>query len=361
MGRRLPWPSHRNPHFVWSAHLPALRCSARVHASIDAVSGLTIHRQHLRYSPFAGDRRVDARRISWQGSPQWHEWLEMRRRADVTPPKSPKESAPETTRSSPHAPEPAPGYRNAVIGGLLKIISQEESVAQKADAERLGKISRRLLKRLSFEDLRDVLAQGADPSVADECVQTALMLAAFPPFAEVQFEILAEAGANLEARRNDGFTGLHLACLGGSDEIALAWMRAGANIHARTAHGSTPLMLACGSNRTLHQLLRAGANPNDVDIDGHTALCCAVIAQRAIDPENQLESIRALIAAGTYLNIRDRNGKTALGHAYYALHKAQVEVDVHRAFARGLDLTPPDEIQLATSIIKMLEDAGAEV
>lgn len=281
--------------------------------------------------------------------------------ADVTPAVPLKESAPEPTPSSPQDREPADGDRNAVISGLLKIFSQEESAAQKAEAERLGKISRRLLKRLPVVDLRDVLARGANPSVADECGQTALMLAAFPPFAEVQFEILAEAGADLEARRNDGLTGLHLACLGVDDKVALAWVSAGANIHARTAHGSTPLMLACGSNRTLHLLLRAGANPNDVDNDGHTALCCAVIAQGTIDPENQLESIRALIATGTYLNIRDRNGKTALGHAFYARHKAQVEADVQRAFARGLDLTPPDEIQLATCIIKMLEDAGAEV
>lgn len=280
---------------------------------------------------------------------------------DVTPAEPPEESAPEPTPSSPQDREPASGDRNAVTGGLLKIVSQEESAAQKAEAERLGKISRRLLKRHSVEDLREVLARGANPSVADECGQTALMLAAFPPFAEIQFEILAEAGADLEARRNDGFTGLHLACLGGSDEVALAWVRAGANIHARTAHGSTPLMLACGSNRTVHLLLRAGANPNDVDNDGHTALCCVVIAQGTIDPENQLESIRALIAAGTYLNTRDRNGKTAMGHAYHVFHSAQVEADVHRAFARETNPAPSDELQLATDIIKMLEEAGAEV
>ena len=88
--------------------------------------------------------------------------------------------------------------------------------------------------------------------------------------------------------------------------------------------GRTPLMLAATRGyRCVPLLIRAGADLNAQDVtNGWTALVWSLEEGAAV-------SAKGLISAGTNLNLRDRNGKTALMHAaglgYRPLYKEVVQ------------------------------------
>ncbi|HLJ10099.1 MAG TPA: ankyrin repeat domain-containing protein [Planctomycetaceae bacterium] len=260
-----------------------------------------------------------------------------------------------------------------VFDEIARVLLGYETAEQRLQTERSGRISDRLLRRISLDDMRRLLACGADPKIADELGQTALMFAAWPPFDRERFRLLVEAGADVNARRNDGFTGLHLACAGGESATVEEWIRAGADIHARTGQGVTPLMLAVGWPRIVPLLLSAGAAVNFADGDGHTALVYAILKQCTTDGQRQLESIRAMIEAGADVNRRDNQGSAPLGHARCVLAESQLEHEVEQVLAaktshgdsaqpgRKLDLggTSKSSVQNAEAVVHLLISTGA--
>jgi hypothetical protein len=292
--------------------------------------------------------------------------------------------------------DPVQSAESAAEGGKLSfeearkrldhILMRRESTEEKELAERSGKVSERLLKKIPLNEVADILSRGGDPNVADECGQTALMLAASPPFDRERFRMLAGAGADLEARRPSGdATGLHLACSGGMSEAVEEWIRAGADIHARLPEGATPLMLGAKWLPIVRLLLASGARANDVDQDGHTALVYAIHGQRWIHAVDVLETIRTLIEAGTDLTLRDREGLTPLGFARRhhlskvlvsesdaAVQEASRHVPTHEEERRRSDLmrqmlredypdADPDtwnDVTLADAVANLLASAG---
>ncbi len=86
-----------------------------------------------------------------------------------------------------------------------------------------------------------------------------------------------QAGANVNARGNNGWTVLRLAALQGRTQIVHELIQAGADVNARGADRWTALMTAAGSGHTqiVHELIQAGANVNARDNDGWTALMFA--------------------------------------------------------------------------------------
>lgn len=218
---------------------------------------------------------------------------------------------------------------------IHRLFSGEETPEEKAEAEQTGNHSQRLLKRIPFQELSDLLERGADPNAADDVGQTALMHAAFPPFQRERFEILVKAGADLEARGNDGVTGLQLACSGGMFEAVAAWVAAGADIEATTSHGTTSLMLGATWDDIVSLLLAHNATINAVDHDGHSALAYAVLRQSSIGAKRLLNSIRALLSAGADVRLPDKQGLTPIDHARRSLARVELQDEVRQAFANA--------------------------
>lgn len=251
--------------------------------------------------------------------------------------------------------------QEALRNDLVQLLFGEERPEEKAEAESTGKLSERLLKRISLQDARELLAKGANPSIADDVGQTALMHAAWPPFDRDKFRLLVQAGADLEARRNDGYTGVHLACASGESEAADEWVQAGADIHARTPEGATPLMLGATWSDIVRVLLAAGADVNAVDQDGHSALVYAILKQSWLQAERQLEAMRTLIDAGADVDRRDHEGVTALGHARRAVVRVRLEEEVIQAFHEGAGLAlglDRRERRMAEAVVNVIASAG---
>jgi|GEM_PF-2368585 len=258
-------------------------------------------------------------------------------------------------------PEPAASIE-AFDAAILRILSGEESADDAQDAERSGQLSERLLKRNSLETARDLLARGADPSIADDVGQTALMHAAFPPFDRERFRLLVAAGADVDARRQDGLTGLHLACSGGEAEAAAEWVRAEADIEARSPGGGSPLMLGATWPRIVRTLLDAGADINAVDDDGHGALVYVILLRRGYNAKGELEALQTLIDGGADVNLRDRQGVSPLGHAKKMVARVLLDEEVIQAFRPCFATTRgamPDELKSAEAIVTLLIAAGA--
>ncbi|KAF5876996.1 putative ankyrin repeat protein [Botrytis fragariae] len=138
------------------------------------------------------------------------------------------------------------------------------------------------------------------------------------PAAKEILDMLLLAGADLEARDNNGDTPLLLAVSPKShrySQIALELLlSAGADPCTRNFDDGTLLHRACtelSSTDLAKQLLAFGANPNQARIsDGVTPLHCVVVNR-----QKPAELIELLVKHGADINAQDINGDTTLHHA----------------------------------------------
>lgn len=156
------------------------------------------------------------------------------------------------------------------------------------------------------EETRILIEAGANVNLKDDLGKTALMYA---ENAE-QTKLLLDAGADVNAKDDLGFTALMFAQT--SEQIDLL-LNAGADITARDyAIGYTALIWTLLDKFTTEDikrqkiavLLKAGANINEQNNNGYTALMYA----------DNVEQTRLLLEFGADVNIKDNNGLTVLDH-----------------------------------------------
>jgi hypothetical protein len=186
------------------------------------------------------------------------------------------------------------------------------------------------LRRLSEQELSELALNGFDLSTSDETGQTALMLAAFPPFNNDQFRKLVRVGADVDARRSDGLTGLMLACAGSEELSVKEWLLAGASVDIRGPNNSTALMLGAKNGVIVSELLAHGAKATDLDDDGDTALDYAMEDISIMWAGKRLKSVELLSAAlrtVAYYSLT-RSHERALDVA----RKLRLEIEIDREF-----------------------------
>jgi ankyrin repeat protein len=191
-----------------------------------------------------------------------------------------------------------------------------------------------ILKKGSFNGygnrkavLERLVDKGADLNAIDHRGYPAFMYASHPDPALVSF--LLGRNADLTARGPQGETALIAFAKSyarSGPELIVMLATAGVDVSARDSDGNTALIwfAAAGSflagDKTADDLVKAaksrGTDLNAVNNAGQTALVAAINAI------SNLPFAEALIRSGADVNVRDRDGKTAL---YYA--KSRVSID----------------------------------
>ena len=155
-----------------------------------------------------------------------------------------------------------------------------------------------------------------------------------------EVKALLASGADPNAKDGEGWTALMLVTVKGHLDVARELLTAGADLHAENRKGWTALRFAVSMDdaEALRLLLGAGADVNGLDAEGDTALMQAA-------REKSVESLKLLLSHGADVNVRNRSGETALkvatSHGYHEIIRALKEAgaggaDVHHAESDGL-------------------------
>jgi hypothetical protein len=163
----------------------------------------------------------------------------------------------------------------------------------------------------NFDEVKDLVKDGADVNFLDDTGWTALLYASFKGHTEIA-RFLVKAGANLTAKAaKDGWTPLCCACKRGNMELIRFFLENGADIESADNAGFTPLLKASQQGHT--EVVRflsveKGANIHVKDFRGFNAI------HRAIK-KNHLETALFLIDNGVDPFAKTTQGKTALDMA----------------------------------------------
>ena len=157
-----------------------------------------------------------------------------------------------------------------------------------------------------------LLQKGANIEALMDGDETPL-LCAVEKGSEAAVFILLENGAQANATLKDGFSALWLAADGSHEEIVKLLIEGGASVDVLHAAAKR------GTENIARQLLDQGADINQQDKNGQTALHIAV--------ENAQDAVTTfLLRRGADLTIKDGNGKTALDLARSDRHESIREI-----------------------------------
>ena len=189
--------------------------------------------------------------------------------------------------------------------------------------------------RNSVPAIKFFLSQGIDVNATSMDWNTALHLAADRLENGEVIRTLVAAGANIEARDDEGKTPIHIATAQCYDENLRVLIELGANIEARDKEGLSPLMIAAGETfrQQMKVLLAAGANVHARDHRGRTPLMIAAA-------ESSGAVVELLLKAGADANARDAVGNTAFIYAAGGLFGCETMAALISAGASPLDSNP---------------------
>jgi cytohesin len=111
----------------------------------------------------------------------------------------------------------------------------------------------------TVEELKRVIANGADLNAKDDEGETTLIKAAGAG-RTASVEVLIAAGADVNARQTNGYTALMAAAENGRSEIVKALIAAGADVNVKYENGKTALMYAYNYPDVVAALRAAGAS-----------------------------------------------------------------------------------------------------
>jgi len=155
--------------------------------------------------------------------------------------------------------------------------------------------------------LFDLAASAGDLARNPVKLATALRWAAREGDLEA-FTSFLNAGADVNAKDEDGWTPLMYAVSNNNREIVVALLNAGADVNAKHKDGVTALM-AAKTPGVITALLNTGADIHATDINGVTALMVA--ARSSENPE----VIAALLKGGADIHAKCNKGITVLAYA----------------------------------------------
>ncbi len=210
-----------------------------------------------------------------------------------------------------------------------------------------------------------LLEAGADVNARDEKGWTPLRLAMVRNQRAGVAAALLEAGADVNSPGHRGLTPLHeAAAQRGNLDVVRILLEAGADIHATSGPGLTPLHKAAsgGAAEIVHALLDAGADVNAGVVGGYgTPLLRAVQTRRSTEAV-----VIVLLWAGADPDARDEQGWTPLYAAAHSDRPAAVRAllkagaDPDALTDDGASPLHAAAVHAGPEVIALLADAGVD-
>jgi len=166
------------------------------------------------------------------------------------------------------------------------------------------------------EELKHLLAAGANPNMPDDFGNTALIIAIVSPDDNITKMLLA-AGANPNQTNKQGLTPLTFAAQRGDSFKTRLLLTAGADPNKSNNFGETPLKSAISVESALvvQMLLAAGADPNLTDYQGWKPIHLTFeqdYVYKSLRPEERPNIAKMLLSAGADPNLANPWGELPL-------------------------------------------------
>ena len=188
-------------------------------------------------------------------------------------------------------------------------------IATQYDVDKVGE-SAKVEEIVSYIEI--LIKGGVDVNAVGSGGETALLNACVSDFGqgEAIIRMLLDAGADIHARNNFGYTSLMKAVLHSHPSITCVLLERGAGVNDRCWHGGSALSMAAGRHHMelIAVLLDAGAHTDIQDRTGNTALMATFHCAGSESGEicSSWDVGRQLIDSGADVNLVDCEGRTAM-------------------------------------------------